>query len=243
MSVMAVPATPDQIEVPLSLQSAEALITKRRGKGGEDAAFDKLAAAAAEISSTAARVQDVVTKVLRNELATPLARAADAKRAANKLFQGVAGKLDSVRADTAKTIAALEAQTLPCPPKDGPAAIYHAEVRTALARMAPADRTKVIRAAIKNADDVFTSAVILGNAALTGLSQSERDGLALEWQRTRHGPVLERIERLRAGLTEYDRLCALLQSFSLGIMQSKNAAVAAAEHSAELARAAMAGVA
>jgi hypothetical protein len=46
---------------------------------------------------------------------------------------------------------------------------------------------------------------------------------------------LERIERLKAGLQEFDRLCGLLSSFSLGVLADKNAAIAAAEKSAELA--------
>jgi hypothetical protein len=211
MNVIDVSAKPTEIEVPLSLQSAPALIEKRRGKS-EDATFDKMITAAGDITETATKVKTAVEKILGNQMAMPIKRTADAKQVASKIFQRVAGKLDDVRKDAQQTIAALEAATLPPAPKDAPAALYHGEVRTALLKMTPTDRAKAIRAAIKTGDDAFAAAVILGNTALTGLSQSERDALADEWRRTRHKDTIERMERLRNGLAEYDRLCALARA-------------------------------
>jgi hypothetical protein len=129
------------------------------------------------------------------------------------------------------------------PPKDATAAVYASEVRAALLRMSQADRAKTVTQAITDGDDSFVSAAVTGNVALTGLGKAEAAALADSWKRKRHGTTVERIERLRAGLNEFNRLSSLLSGWSLSLFAEQNAAIAAAEESERLARAAMSDVA
>ena len=60
------------------------------------------------------------------------------------------------------------------------------------------------------------------------------------WRRKRHGRTVARIESLRAGLSEFNRVSSLLSGWSLSICAVQNAAIAAAEKSERLAKVAMA---
>jgi hypothetical protein len=176
-------------------------------------------------------------------MAIPIKRAADAKTAAHKIFQGIAPKLDTTRQKVEAAIEQLAKSSLPPKPTDAAAAVYAGEIRAALLRMTPAERTKAVTQAIDDGDDTFVGAAVTGNVALTGLGKAEAAALADAWRRKRHGPVLERIDRLRDALQEFNRLSSLLGGFALGLMQEQNAGIVAAERSAELARQAMQDVA
>jgi hypothetical protein len=156
---------------------------------------------------------------------------------------GVAGNIDGVRKRTERAIAALEATTLPPPPKDAMAAFYAAEIRKALLSMPQAERAKAVSAAINDGDDAFVSAAVTGNVALVGLGKAEQAALTDAWRRKRHGATVARIDRLRAGLNEFNRVSSLLSGWAHSICAEQNALIAAAEESERLARAAMSDVA
>ena len=242
MKVVTIPAKLPEIDVPLSLRAAPALIEKHGGKD-RDEDFDALVQTAGVITTAAERVQSNCTKILSNEMAMPVKRAADARNTAHKIFMGVASKIDGVRKRTEQTIAALDASTLPPTPKDATAALYAQEIRTALLRMPQAERTKAVTQAIADGDDVFLAAAVLGNVALCGLGKAEQTALADAWRRKRHGATVARIESLRSGLTEFNRLSSLLSGFALSICAEQNERIAAAEESERLARAAISDVA
>lgn len=169
--------------------------------------------------------------------------ASDAKAAANRLFQTIAPKLDSTRQKVEATIEALVASTQPPKPKDAAAGIYAGECRAALLRMTPDARAKAVARTIDDGDDTFVSAAVTANIVLSGLGVAEAAALCDACRRKRHGPTLERIDRLKDALQEFGRLSSLLSSFSLGLLADQNAVVAAAERTAELAKAAIAEVA
>ena len=60
------------------------------------------------------------------------------------------------------------------------------------------------------------------------------------WQRKRHGDTLARIESLKAGLQDFERVSSLLFGFALGICADQHADIQAAERSAMLAQEAVA---
>ena len=242
MKVITVPAKVPEIDVPLSLQAASALIEKHGGKD-RDEDFDALVQTAGVISNAAERVQSSCKAILANEMAMPVKRAAEARNTAHKIFMGVAGRIDGVRKRTEQTIAALDASTLPPRPKDATAALYAQEIRAALLRMPQAERTKAVTQATIDGDDVFVAAAVMGNGALCGLGKAEQAALADTWRRKRHGATVARIESLRAGLSEFNRLSSLLSGFALSICAEQNERIAAAEESERLARAAMSDVA
>jgi hypothetical protein len=233
---------PKEIEVPLSLRAARQVIEKR-SEGKADDVIDDLAESAERITTVAEKIKTTVDAVLANQLATPLKNASDAKVAANKLFTSVAGKLDGARKRTATAIETLETKIQPPKPQNAAEAVLAGEVRAALLRMEQAERAKAVTIAIDEGDDFFVSAALSGSSVLTGMGKAEANALAEAWRRKRHGETCERIARLKSALGEYDRLCGLLSSFALGILAERNAAIAAATKSAELAAKAMAEVA
>jgi hypothetical protein len=72
------------------------------------------------------------------------------------------------------------------------------------------------------------------------MGQAEQAVARDMWQRKWHADTLERVARLRTALGQLDRLTGLFTNWTGSIFAEKNAAIAAAEKSAELARAAMA---
>ena len=242
MNVITVPAKPKEIEIPLSLRAASACVEKHAGKDADEN-FHALLQCAEDITKAAEKVQTTCAKVLDNQMQTSIKNAATARAAAFKIFQGVAGKIDGVRRRTEHAIAALEASTLPQRPKDAMAALYAAEIRKALLSMPQAERAKAVNAAITDGDDDFVSAAVTGNVTLVGLGNAEQTALADAWRRKRHGATVARIESLRSGLTEFNRLSSLLSGFALSICAEQNEHIAAAEESERLARAAISDVA
>lgn len=234
-----VPAKPKEIEIPLSITGAKALVEKHKG-GDLSTDMAALAACASDITSAAAKVKTTAEAILGNQLATPIKRTAAAKSATHKIFTGVASKIDATRKRTESTIATLEASTLPPAPKDAVAAFFAGEIRAALRRMQPDERAKAVTAAIADGDDAFVAAAVLGNTALTGLGAAERDALRDAWQRRHHGATLQRIANLRASLDAFDRVSSVFQGWTLGLFAEQNAAIAAAERSERLAKEALA---
>lgn len=199
--------------------------------------------AAEGISKCADKVKETVTAILGNQMQTSIKNATDAKKAANKLFTAITPKLDSTRQRVEAAIEQLELVTQLPKPKDATEAVYASEVRAALLRMTQAERSKAVAQAIDEGDDAFVSAAVTGNVVLSGLGKAEAVALTDAWRRKRHGDTVERIDRLRAGLAEFNRVSSLLGGWSLGLLAEQNAAIAIAERSAELAKAAMAEVA
>ena len=242
MNVITVPAKPKEIEIPLSLRAAAACVEKHAAKDADED-FDALVQCAEVITNAAERVQSNCTAILANQMQTPIKNAATARNTAHKIFMGVAGKIDGVRKRTEHAIAALEASTLPQPPKDAMAALYAGEIRKALLRMPETERSRAVNAAIIDGDDAFVSAALLGNVALTGLGKAETAALRDAWRRKRHGGTVARMESLRAGLSEFNRVSSLLSGWSLSLFADQHESIAATEESERLARAAMSDVA
>jgi len=87
------------------------------------------------------------------------------------------------------------------------------------------------------------AAATTGSPLLVGMGKAEQAVLLHAWQQKRHPDKIARITRLKAGLDQLDRLGPMFQSWALGLFADRNAAIESAERSAELAQAAVAGVA
>ena len=119
------------------------------------------------------------------------------------------------------------------------AALYAAEIRAALLRMSPDERRKAIRAAIDQNDAIFVSAACTGSPILTGVGKAEQAVYLDAWQRAQHGPTIQRIERLRAGLSQFNNLSSLFAGWALALFSEQHPAVEAAQRSERLAKEAM----
>ena len=100
--------------------------------------------------------------------------------------------------DTATTrlnaeIAALKVRVSTPPAiKDGLAA----EIRAALARMAPAERAKAALASIKAGEDAIASACLGGPALLSGMSDTQQAHVRHDYAALRHPDDVKRIATL-----------------------------------------------
>jgi hypothetical protein len=235
-----VPARPKPIEVPLSLRAAAELVEKRReGNTDHDPDFDAMLDASAAITNAAEKTRATVSAIMANQMATPIKNAAAARDAANKIFKSVAVKLDGARRRVETELMALTAKTAPPAPRDAIQALHHQEIRKALLRLPQAERSKAVEAAITEGDDMLVAAAVIGSPLLTGLGKAEAAALANAWRRQRHSDTMGRIDRLRNGLEEFNRISSLLSGWSLSLFNEQDAAVVAAQESERLAQAAM----
>jgi hypothetical protein len=90
MNVVTVPAKVPEIELPLSLRAASACVENHAGKENDEV-FDVLVQCAGTISQAAERVKSTCEKVLANEMAMPVKRAADAPECGTQNLHGRGG--------------------------------------------------------------------------------------------------------------------------------------------------------
>ncbi|MBK5198893.1 MAG: hypothetical protein JJE37_11525 [Methyloceanibacter sp.] len=241
MTDIAVPAKP-KFEIPLDLQAAPKVIEKHKGSDDDDI-LNAMVRAADGIAEASTSAKTAAEAILANEMAEPIKNVANARRRVKEISEAATKRLTDTRDRVDGAIARLEAATLPQLPKDmlgAVAAIQGMEVRAALRSMKPDDRLKMVREAVESGDAGFVSAVVNGSHVLTGMGKAELAVARDMWQRKWHGETLARVQRLRAAQTQLDRLSGLFTRWSSGILADKDAAVAAAEKSDELAAAAMA---
>ncbi len=213
----------------LSLKEAETVM--RHAVGDDDLGMIETARA---ISEAASRVEKTVTAILRNPMQTDLKNRSDAKAVAEKVYLSTAPKIDKARKAVEEHIDALDRAIAPKAPANAAEALYHGEVRAAIARAPKKDRARMIEAALD--DDQFVAAAVLGNPVLTGLTKSEQDALASVWKKKRHGETVAQVKRLTDGLAKLDQLTGLFGKYALGMFADDNGAIEAAERSEALAQ-------
>ena len=231
-----------EIQIPLSLGSARKCIEHRAGKGPDDKILDAMATAADGISNAAANIKTATERILANQMKPRLQNLANAKRRAKEIYEGRARKLTSARDGIGRAIDQLEAVMAPTPPKDMLGAVTEMkalEVRQVLRAKKPNERLRSVRAAIERGDGAYVAAVINEEPEKSGLEPAEHAVAKDMWQRQWHNDTLTRVARLRNAQAELDRLNTLFGKWSNDILADHNAAIAAAEKSAELAATAM----
>jgi hypothetical protein len=185
---------------------------------------------------------DSVSRILGNVMKPPVENESAARKRAHEVFAIANKKLTQLRDAISAKIVALEATTLPHPPKDmlgAVTAIQSMEIRTALRAMKDDERIRATRAAVLAGDAVFVHAATNGSSQLSGLSETEQVVARDMWQQRWHPDTLARVRQRRDGLTELDRLCGLLGTRVNKLFAERNASIDAAEKSAQLAQAAM----
>jgi hypothetical protein len=233
------PSVPKMPEVPLSLAAASKLIEKHKAKG-EDDILDAMVRGADNLTEAAQHITQSASKILANVMQPQIKRLSNARRRTKEISDAANKKLTDTRDRIDAAIAKLEGATLPSAPKDATAMIYAGEVRTAIAKMKPDERIKACRDAVETSDEPFIAAVITGSSMLTGMTATELEVVKDMWRRKHHSDTVERARRLRTAQAELDRQAALFTSWSGSLFVEQNAAITAAEKSAELAKAAMA---
>jgi hypothetical protein len=143
------------------------------------------------------------------------------------------GRARGALADIAKrTAGPLRAQ-------DTLGALEAQELRAVLARMEPKQRAAAISAHLL-ADDVFASAVLNARPLLSGLDPTEHAIHLHAWRTARHGPELERAERLSKAVVDAERGGRLAVEYVDQLTDAK--LIAQAEASAQAERDALADV-
>jgi hypothetical protein len=231
-----------RLEVPLDLQAAPKVIAKQKGSDDDDI-LNAMVRAADGIAEASRNAKVSAEAILANEMKTPIQNVTAARKRVAEISTAASRRLTDTRDRADAAIERLEAATLPQLPKDtigAIAAIQAMEVRQMLRAMKPEDRLKVVREAVEAGEAGFVGAVVNGSHLLTGMGKAEQAVAKDMWQRAHHSDTMERLRRLRAAQGHLDRLSGLFTKWSSGILADQNAAVAAAERSAELAAAAMA---
>jgi hypothetical protein len=224
----------------ISIKSAATVMAKHVDAKHPDTVIESMIDTGHTIAEYAERIHSTASKIMANQMATPMANKKAARDAASKLFGNAADKIDRQRASVEALIEKLTAETMPKAPADAVAALAHGEVRAALSRMPQDKRAAAVTQAISDGDDSFVAAAVLGNPALTGLGKAERDVLREQWRQQRHGQTVDRIGRLKGALDQLDRLAGMFGGWAGGLFDESNAGIKAAERSAELAAEAIA---
>ncbi|MEI4484056.1 MULTISPECIES: hypothetical protein [unclassified Phyllobacterium] len=170
-----------------------------------------------------AKAHNVAKAVLANEMQTIAARHKQIEIEAGRITGPAISNFDKVRARALKEIE-LVSEQIAAPPKPTDFAGHSlaSEVRTRLAGMKPADRKKALDAALHDGDDIVLGAVLNGPAMLSGIATKEEMAvLRTRWQHLRHAPEVDRINRLKAALTDFDRAGQLALTFSLSLANRK----------------------
>lgn len=226
--------------VPLDIN--EAVIDKQRmrdrGSGGyvPDAALDILHSAVAETRKTAEKLAALAEALGNDRTITPEAAALKLRRAALKLGETSATKLDAARARAAREVETLRKNTAsPPPPKDALAMQLEAELRQRICAMRDDERSKLVGAALKSGDQAVLAAVLRGHHALVGMSETQHNVYREQWRHAAYPQETDRIQRLNKALAATDRAGQCL----LGMVESavKNPVAVKAEQTAERTRA------
>jgi hypothetical protein len=132
------------------------------------------------------RIEEVVPKILANKLGSPLANEKAARDAVGKLTAPILKRVDQASTFARGAIVKVTQQTSSKPPSDATEAIYHLEVRSVLARIPAAERSKATKQAIDSGDDAFVAGAVTGSPILTGLAPAEQQMSLETWRSRRH---------------------------------------------------------
>lgn len=171
---------------------------------------------------------------------SPAAVALTLREKGLKAGEQAAQSLDRARNRLAATVARLSEQTAaPLLARDAGSMMLEGEIRSALARMSPKDRTAAIGQAFEDAEDSVIGAVLRGPALLSGLGADQRQMLQDRYRRERHPREADRIIRLTKALDGLERCAVALLGFTEAIVTTPRALEA--EQAAERTERALAG--
>jgi hypothetical protein len=168
----------------------------------------------------AEKAKRIAAAVMANEMATIPARHREVKEKGWRAVEPGLRQLDAARAAAVREIDRLSALTAAPPRPTSPAdAMLASEVRGRFASMTDKQRAAALAAAA--ADDTVVAAVLNGPAMLSGLSAEEMEMLRHRWRERRHGPDVDRLQRLGRAVEDIDRAGQLVVRFYTGLSNSE----------------------
>ena len=175
----------------------------------------KLRDAVGAARQAAERANRVADAIMANEMQTVPARHRDTKNQCWKIAEPALRTLDAAMGTCRRELEVLTQHVATPPRPTDPAGYFLAsEVRQRLAGLPDADREKAIASALAGGDDALVGAVIGASPFLSGVTKARQDALLGAWQRLRHGPVLDRIERLKKALADTERAGSLTLAYT-----------------------------
>ena len=223
-------------QVPLALSDdLVAPLYKRDPETGARVADDDLDTLAGALRYAHGQAEQVLalSRALRADpTKSPSAVALTLREKGLKAGEQAAHSLDQARNRLSATVARLSAETAaPLLIRDAGAMMLEGEIRAALARMSPKDRTAAIGQAFDDREDSVIGAVLRGPALLSGLGTDQRQMLQDRYRRERHPQEADRIMRLTKALDGLERGAAALLDFTKAVVTAPHAL--AAEQAAE----------
>jgi len=184
---------------------------------GDDESLAFLVKAANDLTAAANKIQVAVSRAMADEDGSKLGNSRKARKAiaAEVAIASTSVNAASERAHNA--IAMLTAKTDPKTAEDFSIAMMHQEVRSALLRMSDAERRKAIATAISSGDETFVAATS-GSPMLSGMTATEKTVAREQWRKKRHADVRARIDRLRKGVGQLDRLVPMFNQWAGGLV-------------------------
>lgn len=162
------------------------------------------------------RAKRIAVAVMANEMATLPARRREVKDKGWRAVEPGPRQLDAARAAAVKEIGRVTALTSAPPRPASPADVMLAsEVRARFASMPAKQRAAALAGAV--ADDTVVAAVLNGPAMLSGISAEEMEMLRHRWRAARHGPDVDRMQRLGRAVEDIDRAGQLAIRFYTGL--------------------------
>lgn len=157
-----------------------------------------------------------LSKALRADpTKSPSAVALTLREKGLKAGEQAAQSLDRARNRLAATVACLSEQTAaPLLARDAGAMMLEGEIRAALARLSPKDRTAAIGQAFEDGEDSVIGAVLRGPALLSGLGPDQRQMFQDRYRRECHPQEADRIARLTKALDGLERGALALIDFT-----------------------------
>ena len=183
---------------------------------GDDKSLAFLVKAANDLTAAANKIQVAVSRAMADEDGSKLGNSRKARKAiaAEVAIASTSVNAASERAHNA--IVMLTAKTDPKTAEDFSIAMMHQEVRSALLRMSDAERRKAIATAISSGDDVCRRDV--GLTDVEWHDGTEQTVAREQWRKKRHADVRARIDRLRKGVGQLDRLVPMFNQWAGGLV-------------------------
>lgn len=233
---------PDHVPLSLSEDLVAPLYARDPETGARmaDDDLDALADALRHACSQAEQVLALANALRADPTKSPGAVALTLREKGLKAGEQAALSLDRARNRLSATVARLSAETAaPLLARDANGMMLEGEIRTALARMSPKDRTAAIGQAFEDGEDSVVGAVLRGPALLSGLGPDQRQMLQDRYRRERHPQEADRIIRLTKALDGLERGAVALLGFTEAIVTTPRALEA--EQAAERTERALAG--
>ncbi|MES0194303.1 hypothetical protein [Mesorhizobium sp. C264A] len=166
------------------------------------------------------KAKRIATAVMANEMVTVPARHREVKDKGWRAVEPGLRQLDAARAAAVKEIDRLAALTSAPPrPTSAVDVMLASEVRARFASMGDKQRAAALAAAV--ADDTVVAAVLNGPAMLSGITAEAMEMLRHRWRSERHGPDVDRMQRLGRAVEDIDRAGQLVVRFYSGLSSSE----------------------